>query len=272
MTVAAVPSGTRAKLNRVRLQLRTFDSLLQTFRAEHPYRLEVSTNEDQTTHYVRIYGAAEVSAEAGVIVGEILYHLRSSLDHMVHSLVIANGMCASSQTEFPVFASSDEFRRRGNSKIRGVSASAQTAIEALQPYHAADPFTDEGTQLRAVRADDLFVLNELARIDRHRFVAVVRAFIVMKYPVLKPGLDRPTHGGGTSAVVRDGLLIYHCSYRAPTSADDVEYPLAVREVLDGEWDEQFQIESEGGIPSALDRLTRLTNRVESVVNDLAGLL
>ncbi len=272
MNMSATPPDVRAKLKRVRLQLQALDSLLRTFRAEHPYRLQVSTNPDQTTHYVRISGAAEVSTEAGVIAGEILYHLRSSLDHIVHSLLVASGGRDSSSSEFPIFSNSGEFRHRGIAKIGGLSAAAQTAIEALQPYHAAAPLTDEWAQSRAARADDLFVLHQLARIDRHRFMAVVRAFIEMKHPVLKPGLDGPTHGGGTSAVLKDGLLVYHCSYRAPTSPADVEYPLILHEVLDGEWDERFEVYCEGGTPSVLDRLTRLTNRVETVVSDLARLL
>ena len=275
-----VPDGVVAKLARVQENLVTLERELREFRAAHPYRIEVSTNREKTEHYLRIFGLSEVSASISLLVGEILYHLRSSLDHLVYTLVKVNCSRTSDRTGFPVFTDPAAFWRRGEhgraargsglAKIEGMSEAAQRLIESLQPYHALESSLDDSARDRAMRRDELFVLNELARIDRHRMVSVVRAFIEMNQPVMKRGRDGPVSGGGTSVVLTEGLQVYHCSYTAPTPPDDVRYPLVVHEVLDGEWAPEFAISSEGGIPSAMTRLAGLANRVETVVQTLAA--
>jgi len=270
--MAPTPTWAEAKLARVRELLESLDSTLQTFREEHPYRTEVSTNADDTKHFVHVFGVDQVSTDAGLVAGEILYHLRSVLDQMVYALVKANGGKPGNHTEFPIFSDPAGFQKGGVSKLRGVSPQARQAIESLQPYQTSLPSIDEWAIRRAIQSNPLFILNELARIDRHRFMSVVRAFIEMQVPVMTPGHDRPNRGGGTSVVLSDGLQIYWCSYRAPTRPEDVTYPLVVHEVLDGEWDPEFAVHSEGGVPSAVTRLTGLADLVDTVVKDLSALL
>lgn len=276
-----VPSGVVAKLNRSRQLLQKLSNALAEFQALHPYRVEVSTNSDQTEHYLTIFGASDVPTEASLIASEVLHHLSGALDHMIYDMVKANHQEPSDRTAFPIFTDPSAYSARkkngmptplsGLGKIEGCSQRVKDFIETLQPYHARTSLLDDAFNKRAMARDDLFVLHELARIDRHRFISVCHAFITMHHPRMLTGRPRPTRGGGTSVVLHDGLRFYHCAYRAPTHPDQVQYHYDIDYVLDAEWSSEFKTNSEGGVPSASRRLAGLLEKVEAVVSQLASL-
>jgi hypothetical protein len=103
-----------------------------------------------------------------VIMGEILYNLRSALDHLAWALVEPY---QTTKTEFPIFGKkngSDGFLAQAPTKLPGLQQGKPGAwdiIEKLQPYHGGgtkwDPATDTGP-------DPLWTLHELNNIDKHR--------------------------------------------------------------------------------------------------------
>jgi hypothetical protein len=120
----------------------------------------------------------------GVLIGDFLHNLRSSLDLLAYSLASAYtsplpGDLAET-SEFPIFGDEDrsgtlgvghghfhKVRKNGHpapgsglSKIRGWHPNAQAIIEGLQPYKRGN----------AYRSDPLWVLHDLARINRHRLL------------------------------------------------------------------------------------------------------
>lgn len=97
--------------------------------------------------------------EMGGLVGRILYALRSSLDNLAWQLVLANGGTPGKHTEFPVFEDEPEFKRRARRMMRGMSASAKTAIQELQPFNAWPEHPDHAT---------LWKIHDLNNIDKHR--------------------------------------------------------------------------------------------------------
>jgi hypothetical protein len=99
-----------------------------------------------------------------IIAGEIAYHLRSSLDHLLWQLVILNkNRPIPGKSEFPIFWDREKYKTSGVGKIKGVSGAAAARIEGLQPYHRGPDF----------KAHALMALHELEGTDKHQMLAVV---------------------------------------------------------------------------------------------------
>jgi len=116
------------------------------------------------TNYVfTAHGALDVPVRFAVLFGEIMYHLRTALDHLLSALVRANGALPTDNHQFPIASTPEKFvqaLKRGD--IKGVSQSAEAIIESLQPYHvpASEPAL-------------LNVLREFNNVDKHRALVVV---------------------------------------------------------------------------------------------------
>ena len=68
----------------------------------------------------------------------IVYQLRSSLDHLVHELVILSGNAEklkdSRKHQFPIFESKSGYDKRAGRMIDGVSNNIARLVEQQQPY------------------------------------------------------------------------------------------------------------------------------------------
>ena len=114
----------------------------------------------------RAHVRREVRPEIAPMIGDVLFNLRSALDHLAYALVIANKKKPSTRTEFPIFYSSDWFegigmtkQKRwisGRDKMVGMSDKAQAVIESLQPYHDGVP-----------KREALWLLKQLHMTDKH---------------------------------------------------------------------------------------------------------
>ena len=147
-----------AKLARAEEHVHNLDAALAGIRQRSPIRTRVVTSADQTRHSLRAFGVAAGPPEVSLLVGEVLYQLRSTLDHLVYELVIRNGGRPTSRTEFPICPTRVKYQAAAIDKLNDVASGAQDAIERLQPYHAGDGAGDEVRAERATRADELFVL------------------------------------------------------------------------------------------------------------------
>jgi hypothetical protein len=121
-----------------------------------------------------------------ILIGEVLYQLRSSLDHLIWQLIEANGNTPTDRSEFPIFKDSKKFKA-GGAKIRGVSRTAASIIEVLQPFHSG-----KGVD------DPLWILHNLNNIDKHRVLLVTVGGFGLTYPGIQISDDvirfpTPTH-------------------------------------------------------------------------------
>ena len=100
-----------------------------------------------------------------LLAGEALYHLRSSLDHLVHQIVLLNEPSLDVQKEgrlqFPIFKTRSGYRSRSGRMIEGVSRLQASLIEREQPYERIP---------HAPHEDMLWVLRELHNTDKHRII------------------------------------------------------------------------------------------------------
>ncbi len=124
-----------------------------------------------------------------LLIGDVVHNLRSALDSLAFALATAFTTPLPEKfartSEFPIFGDEDgqgragtgraQFNRRdgqgrpargsGLAKIQGWHPSAQAAVEQLQPYQRGLDF----------RADPLWVVHELDRLDKHRLLHTVVA-------------------------------------------------------------------------------------------------
>jgi len=103
-----------------------------------------------------------VPARFGLIIGDCLQNLRSSLDYLVWELVLATNNEPGRHNMFPICGTPDRFKYAvsKSNRLLGVHDDAIAEIESLQPYHLG---TDFGKSV-------LSALDELTNINKHRGV------------------------------------------------------------------------------------------------------
>jgi hypothetical protein len=121
----------------------------------------------------RIDRAAEMPAEFSLLIGDCLFNLRASLDHLALALarahsartgtVMTNDQVGSS--EFPIFYDRPMKPNEEQRKIGCVDPAACAAIRLMQPYQRGDGYT----------SDPLWQIHEMNRIDKHRALTVCAA-------------------------------------------------------------------------------------------------
>jgi hypothetical protein len=157
----------KAKLDRADKSLRTFNTEYRRFSKRKPLRASIKVDFQSGWNTAYIAHAEPLPPLFGVLLGESLYHGRSSLEHLVWALVKANRKKPGQHNTFPIWRSGTAARfmevtnRSASAKkragaLRGVPKAARTLIESLQPYRAPDP-----------SAHFLSILDEMARDDRH---------------------------------------------------------------------------------------------------------
>jgi hypothetical protein len=159
--------GCRAKIERAKEHIRNLDPEITTLIDSTEHTVTVHTYYDaRVTGFSRdlMINGPPIPDRIRIIIGEIVHQLRSSLDHLIWQLVLANKKeVPGDQLEFPVFWERAKYPSAAKRKIKGVSTRAEDIIESLQPYHAIP------------NADDhpLKILHDLDVIDKHRFIIVV---------------------------------------------------------------------------------------------------
>ncbi|MGP8175082.1 MAG: hypothetical protein ACLP7O_11125 [Terracidiphilus sp.] len=147
----------------------------------------------------------EPPAEIAILAGEIVYHLRSALDHLAFELVKANPMRVTLPAKWPnrcQFPLCIEIPRKGNpptpvraplpfnffeKSLPGITIQAFTFIEALQPYNEGSGPLQLGW------------LEQLANIDKHRHLHIVNPQAYQFEHIRSPRIDSydlsPLHDG-----------------------------------------------------------------------------
>ena len=102
-----------------------------------------------------------VPARLGLICGDSLQCLRSSLDYLVWELALASATVPHKQLLFPIALREKDYIRelKDRKRLDGIDANAIALIDALQPYHSANP--EDHT---------LAMLDALTNINKHRRV------------------------------------------------------------------------------------------------------
>lgn len=108
----------------------------------------------------RIYAPPSIR----ILTGEVLFHLRTLLDHLAWQLALLATDKPGSKTEFPVFKDRKIYLSNLRKKIGDLPSEIAQAIEAEQPFNRDDP-----------ESDPLWLLHQLCNYEKHRMVSVIHA-------------------------------------------------------------------------------------------------
>ena len=140
--------------------------------------------------------------------GEILYNLRSALDHLVWRLVLVNGEEPGRHNAFPIVNDESKWDEVKTRKLKGLSRDVAARIERLQPYTGGI-----GLQFNVFA---FRTLHTLCNIDKHRYLMLAVIGSGGIEPIIfghnHPPLDRPStspplQGRGTPGKIKRGKVL-----------------------------------------------------------------
>ena len=149
--------GVQAKLKRAREGLQNLELDIDRFCKFQGCQIDHCISKEAGKQTWTYRGDPQVPIEFSVRVGEIVYNLRSALDHLVWQLVLANGNDPGDRNEFPIFHDQTKYLNAVKRKLKGVSLGAQSTIKAYQPF-----------QKHGGIGSQLWMLHGRSNIDKHR--------------------------------------------------------------------------------------------------------
>lgn len=173
------------KLYRAKHHFEELDEVLRTYYRSEPGQLSKSGEGFEI--------GGGVPAAIGLIAGDALQCMRSSLDYLVWELVEANGGTPDRQNAFPISLSETYYKREvdGRQRLRGMRPEAATRIDLLQPYRLP---------AEQRKGSPLALLDELANINKHRRVLLTNLQTV----ILEEPLPFPHIASSLSALMPTG--------------------------------------------------------------------
>jgi hypothetical protein len=195
----ATLGGCYAKLARAERLIRELDRVNRRFFRAHTPAVEIAKHATTGRQRLVVTGVTAPPIAHSIIVGDVLYNLRSSLDHLVYQLILAHtGKEPTYRTyEFPVYVAEKQFNDNITRLLRDVSPDGVQRVRQVQPFTFDRP-TDTA----------LYALNELSLIDKHRvpLLAVIRG----RVPAMTAEDDDTFvlwAGGGHDGLVEDGAVL-----------------------------------------------------------------
>lgn len=172
-------SGAYEKLERADESIQNLYAEISRFFEESEYPVIDNSDDKLFLEAIDYHGKREIPIRFSVLAGEIVHHLRSSLDHVAWQLSSeAYRRTHRRLIEFPIFKDEPIEERevsKYEGKVKGItSPSARKIIKDIQPYQRPDPLDDL-----------LWIVHDMDRIDKHReLVFVFPSFSVLLPPEL----------------------------------------------------------------------------------------
>ncbi len=199
MTTVYIPAprGLKIKLSRARHQLRQLRRTFDRFLTANPCSWRREVNNEGTHHLYSLHYATGPDV-VQIQADEAVHHLRSLLDHLITSVIEANGQDAS-MCQFPIWDTEPRTKKaiaRFNAAIEGVPSWARQLIVDVQPYKAGN----------AAHSHPLWILSRLDNRFKH---TSLHLFVLRIGAPNLPGVIRrpapPGNSGDIFAEVPIGL-------------------------------------------------------------------
>jgi len=199
------------KIYRAAEHIKSLEPELQQYFESNPGKMVREPNTPADEVVFTFKPKAPLPARFGLIIGDCLQNLRSSLDYLVWELVLAAKNQPGKHNMFPICDSREFFERAvtKSNRLLGVHPDAIAEIDALQPYHLGQDFK------KAI----LWALDELTNINKHRRILLTN---------LMAG-----KGGRENIVEKDGQLWYE-SGPGPTPVFDSDTKFGPYPIIDGQ--------------------------------------
>lgn len=144
------------------------------FLKDHPYTFTLDY-ECEGTFILRVHQLRPTPPELAVLTGEWLYNLRCALDYTIWATAVyASGRLpppGEGTLQYPIYDAPTTWHKNLH-RLKPLAQHHRDMLEKMQPYNSKD-----------VDANYLGWLNRLARIDRHRRLSVVTAYMAEMSPV-----------------------------------------------------------------------------------------
>jgi len=173
------------RIYRAQHHIDEFNRLWSEFLDEEPYSALLNIEDDGagTLHVEHRYDA--LPNVFSFELGEALYHLRAALDSSVYGCAVSesgrNPPPDEDRLEFPICSSPSNFKKAGW-KIRPLSDECRAIIESIQPYKVVAGLSPALLTLSPHRT--VGILNDWARIDRHRRLHIIGSWASHRNPQL----------------------------------------------------------------------------------------
>lgn len=177
------------------------------FALHNPFTIQTEYKADLSKWVFSFTNVTQPPIEIGIVIGDFVHNLRSSLDHLVYQLIKSVRGDHDVRSFFPVFADENDYLN--DTRVRKCLAHIPPAyipkIDALQPYAPG----------RGGHSDPLWLLRELDDIDKHRtvhvgIIAVRERTLVLTSPPL-PGVGRTRwtldRQESTTILVEEGAIL-----------------------------------------------------------------
>jgi hypothetical protein len=171
----------RLKVERAKKHFSDLEVVLNRFMNSKPYEIRMESDSHSGNNIYRIFDIQTPMAEFGLITGDVIHCLRSSLDHLAYQLVLANSNIPTKQTTFPIFEDSTKYTTGLSGKVTGMSQRAIDTINVTEPYQGG-----KGT--------GLWVLHYLDIADKHHML-LTPLFNVTEVSFTIPSFLEPDYRG-----------------------------------------------------------------------------
>jgi hypothetical protein len=172
---------------------------------------EVKANTERDgSGIIRVVRVRAISEDFSLLLGEMLYQLRSGLDACIYQAAIyptgKNPPPDDSQLEFPLCANPADFPKQAERRLSVLPQNIRDAIERLQPYNT--PSLPPEEMVKNLNRS-LAILHDLARKNRHRKLHVVGAWPYHLDPkfTLPPGVTVDSLSLTTPGVLEEGSIL-----------------------------------------------------------------
>jgi hypothetical protein len=153
-------SGVLAKLDRAEEHRQAFDDLFEEFHAGNPYSILSEYDPETGWHSLRWNVLQELPLQRlGLLFGDMISNLRTTLDYLVWQLVLAGGSRPGRRNGFPVVRKEKDWDVQSKTALRGVPPVWVDEIRARQPF-----------QLEHPGLHPLAILDHVNNLNKHRFL------------------------------------------------------------------------------------------------------
>ena len=162
----------KLKVERAKEHLDVLDVKLVEFQDLKPFRVTTYENTEHT-HYVISSQIPIIDPKLAVLAGDVIYSLRSALDHIAWQLALTTTDRPRDRTAFPIIdKDTPEKLKRFNDITGDIPTDAVNEVKGLQPYLRGPAYKD----------DLLWKLDKLCNIDKHRVIPASGTAIDFKIP------------------------------------------------------------------------------------------
>jgi hypothetical protein len=128
-----VLDGAFERVNRAGEHLVNLNARLEAFRQEHENSVVLQFNAE-SPHHPEFVSYISASMKIPILIGEIVYNLRSALDYLIFELGKFDSGETQNRTQFPIEDTKNGFRGCRKTFLKGVNSDHVARIEGLQPY------------------------------------------------------------------------------------------------------------------------------------------